>query len=112
MTVYERDRFYEEIKPFIYRFIEDKAFADELVEYQRFMIMYPEITCEEKCFGYDFSAYFDAVLGGNTAELQKKKTKIILDKKGFPLSWEDYARFIVWYGRKSGSNFYKFRKEV
>ena len=112
MTVYERDRFYEEIKPFIYRFIEDKSFADELIEYQRFMIMYPEISCEEKTFNYDFSAYFEAVLGGNNAELDQKATKIILDKKGFPLSWEDYARFIVWYGRKSGSNFYKFRKEV
>ncbi len=112
MTVYERDRFYEEIKPFIYRFIEDKSFADELIEYQRFMIMYPEITCEKKTFNYDFSAYFEAVLGENNAELEQKATKIILDQKGFPLSWEDYARFIVWYGRKSGSNFYKFRKEV
>ena len=112
MTVYERDRFYEEIKPFIYRFIEDKSFADELIEYQRFMIMYPEILCKDKTFNYDFSAYFEAVLSGNNAKLDPKATKIILDQKGFPLSWENYARFIVWYGRKSGSNFYKFRKEV
>lgn len=112
MTVYERDLFYEEIKPFVYSFIEDKSFADELLRYQRFLIKYPEIAGEEASFSYDFPSYFDAILGGIPAKLERKETKIILDKKGFPLSWEDYARFVVWYGRKSGSNFYKFRKEV
>ena len=112
MTVYERDRFYEEIKPLVRRFVSDIEFSDELIDYQKFMIKYPEITCEEKIFGYDFSSYFDAVLNSKNTALEKKQVKIILDKKGFPLSWEDYARFVVWYGRKSGSNFYKFRKEV
>ncbi len=112
MTVYERDRFYEEIKPLVYSFISDKAFADELLEYQKFLIKYPEISCEEKCFNYDFPSYFENALNSDNADLEEKEIKLVLDKKGFPLSWEDYARFVVWYGRKSGSNFYKFRKEV
>lgn len=112
MTVYERDRFYEEIKPLVYSFISDKVFADELLEYQEFLIKYPEISCDEKCFNYDFPSYFENVLNSDNADLEEKEIKLVLDKKGFPLSWEDYARFVVWYGRKSGSNFYKFRKEV
>lgn len=112
MTVYERDRFYEEIKPLVYSFISDKAFADELLEYQKFLIKYPEISCKEKCFNYDFPSYFENALNSDNADLEEKEIKLVLDKKGFPLSWEDYARFVVWYGRKSGSNFYKFRKEV
>lgn len=112
MTVYERDRFYEEIKPLIRKFVSDVDFADELIGYQKFMIKYPEITCEEKTFDYDFSSYFEGILNSDQTELEKNQVNIVLDKKGFPLSWEDYARFVVWYGRKSGSNFYKFRKEV
>lgn len=111
MTVYERDKFYEEITPLIYEFVEDKALADELIDYQRFLIKYPEITCEEKVFSYDFSTYFENALNGTPISLEKNKVKLTLEKTGFPLSWQDYARFVVWYGRKSGSNFYKFRKE-
>ncbi|MBQ8575884.1 MAG: cobalamin-dependent protein [Clostridia bacterium] len=111
MTVYERDKFYEEITPLIYEFVEDKALADELIDYQRFLIKYPEITCEEKVFNHDFSTYFESALNGTPISLEKNKIKLTLEKTGFPLSWQDYARFVVWYGRKSGSNFYKFRKE-
>ena len=111
MTVFERDRFYEEIRPFVSSFSADESVVDELVEYQRFLIKYPEITCEEKVFSYDFADYFEKVLNSANAQLNKKDIIMSLDKKGFPLSWEDYARFVVWYGRKSGSNFYKFRKE-
>ncbi|MEE1065234.1 MAG: hypothetical protein UH249_03785, partial [Acutalibacteraceae bacterium] len=94
------------------KFVSDVDFADELIDYQKFMIKYPEVSCEEKIFDYDFPSYFEGILNSDKTELEKNQVNIVLDKKGFPLSWEDYARFVVWYGRKSGSNFYKFRKEV
>lgn len=107
----ELDRFYDEIRSFLKRYFDDELLFENLFIYQKNVVKIPfkdkiDFTCR-----YNFKAYFSELLCGVTAVLKKEVTRNIIS----PIqcdSWTDYARFIIWYGRKDSRNIYLDEIEV
>ena len=53
-------------------------------------------------FGYDFYDYFKAIYANDYRALKKVDTKLNFNLVGVPQKFEDYAKKIVWYGRRGG----------
>lgn len=104
--IYQREIFYEEIKPFLASFDIPQDILNELLLYQRNMIKVPNKVETIFKTAYDFHSFFENKFIGKDDKLAKRKCTITVwdDKK--ISSWEDYARFVVWYGRKDSKNIY------
>ena len=101
-TVYESDKFYDEIVDFLKRFNIDGTVFDELLKFQRSIIKKPYDTHITITSKYDFLDYFNKLLDGKTAALVKNDVTAELCLRPFG-SWEMYAKVVVWYGRKDSS---------
>lgn len=101
-TVYEADRFYEEIVAFLKQFnISDDMF-EQVLDFQKNIVKKPYDTFVTIRSEYDFLTYFNAILDGKEAELVKTDTLSQFSVRPFE-SWEMYAKKVVWYGRKDSS---------
>ena len=101
-AVYETDKFFEEIAPFISQYFSDKEFFAELLEFQKKMLKQPFTKDFEIYTDYDFSLYFNNMLNGKNTILEKKKCRYLVSAKPFS-SWEEFARIVAWYGRKDSN---------
>lgn len=102
----EFDEFYSEIKDFLKGFFDDSELFENLFVYQKEVVKMPfkeriEFTC-----AYDFKSYFSSVLCGNHTGLKKVSCKNIVEKPVSCSSFKDYARYVIWYGRKDSRNIY------
>ena len=102
----EADRFYEEITPFLKSFFNDAALFDDLLNYQKSVVKLPFKEYIEFVCNYDFKDYFTNIICGEAVELKKKKCRNIIEKTVSCASWADYARYIIWYGKKDSRNIY------
>ncbi len=97
------DVFYEEITPFLKSFDIDETVFDELMKYQREILRLPakaEIICESD---FDFYNYFRRIYTGEYNPLEAKKNTVSVRFDDNITEWRDYAREIVWYGRRKGA---------
>ncbi len=102
--VYSLDDFYGEIKGFLENYFDDKDFFAQLMSFQKFMLKKPYDRSLEMTFDYNFFDYFSSIYKNKNAKLKRQENicKIQIQK---PFkSFEDYARFSVWYGRKEFGN--------
>ena len=87
---------------------------ENLFEFQRRMIRsdYRRGNFSFKC-DYNFGEYFRALYAGKKIELKQGQRKIHVSNPDSNFSGkEDYARRVVWYGRKGGARRYtQFREE-
>ena len=60
---------------------------------------------------YDFKNYFRNILCGNSASLECRKCVNFIPTVRCN-SWQDYARYVIWYGRKDSRNIYLDEIEV
>ncbi len=101
-TIYEADKFYEEISLFLKKYnIIDKIF-NELIKFQHSMMKMPHNQKLEISSEYDFFEYFNNLLNGKASRLNKKNVSAEICVKPFK-NWEEYAKVVVWYGRKDNS---------
>ncbi len=103
---YEIDRFYDEIKPFLKQYFSDTDVFESLYTYQKNVIKLPFIDKIEFTSDFDFKNYFSAILKGKHSPLETGKCHYIIDNTVKCDSWSDYARFVIWYGRKGSRNIY------
>ena len=112
-SIYHFDLFWAEILPFLETFPVEKDVFRQLVSYQREIICLPgrdEAVIESD---YDFYNYFENIYTGNYQPLQKKKNRLTITSWKTVRSWDDYAREIIWYGkRKSATLMTSFREHV
>lgn len=101
-TIYEADKFFGEITPFLLQFFEDKEFFSHLLEFQKKMLKQPFTTDFTINTEYDFNLYFNNLLNGKAAKLNKKNCVLTVQSKPFT-SWEEFARVVAWYGRKDSN---------
>lgn len=106
------DIFYSEIKDFLKSYFDNDNIFQNLFIYQKNVVKLPfkekiEFECD-----YDFRTYFSELLCGNTASLQKMHCKNTVKAPVRCDSWKDYARYIIWYGRKDSRNIYLDEIEV
>ena len=104
--VVEKEKFFKCIKPFLNRFFGNEALLDELLEYQSFCIKHWSPQMSEKTFSYDWKVYFDALLVNRNAVLKKETVTYRITPTETFGDIADYARKVVWYGRRGGRNIY------
>ena len=104
-TVYESDKFYGEIVPFLKKFgIENDVF-EELLSFQKNIMKKPfeeDFLFESK---YNLFDYFNDVLNGKKNRILNKPEKFSVKVNSFD-TWEKFARIVAWYGRKDSNNTY------
>ncbi len=94
-------RFYEELNAYTASYIQDDALCRDLMKYQSFVLRGMNDHEKEERFSYDFRAYFKALEEGVSAELIRRDTLCRCINRYGSLSPVEYAREIIWYGRKS-----------
>ncbi len=104
-TVYEIEKFYDEISVFLKKFNIDKTVFDNLFEFQKNMPKQPFAEKISFDVSYDFLNYFKNTLDGKKTVLESKPNTIRIDAKPFN-SWEEFAKIVAWYGRKDSNSTY------
>ena len=93
--------FYEEVRPFIESFGIDSDIADNIMRYQRNLMVTRGENNAFDDFDYDLYSYFKNALENKASPLIKKECRINFYADYAPDNWEDFARHIVWYGRRN-----------
>lgn len=104
--VSKKEEFYEEIRPFVNSLGIDAEVLNELIVYQNQLVKCINNPFDEKVYSYDFPSYFAAAFAGESIPLKKRKNIVTVTDKESYSSYSDYARFVVWYGRRGGKNIY------
>ncbi|NLO46149.1 MAG: radical SAM protein [Clostridiales bacterium] len=101
------DEFYDEILPFLHRwFDKDDSIFRQLLKYQQSVLKAPFRDDEEARFKYDFFGYFRSAYKNERVPLQKSENTLQIPFSSVPANWIDFAREIVWFGRKGDSNIF------
>ncbi len=103
----DRDLFYEETKPFLEKYFDDIELFEELLIYQKNIVKNPYSKGTVLSFSYDFYSYFSKIYKNSFTPLEKKKITIKIDSFDTPSDLPEYAKKVVWYGRKGGQNIIK-----
>ena len=99
--------FYEEICPFIEKYIDDEAMLNELMEYQKAVVKNPYRKNNTVSFSFDFYRYFSDIYSGRYQPLCQKNVTLNFDSSEVSHDFVEYARDTVWFGRKGGQNIIK-----
>ena len=103
----DRDLFYEETEPFLKKYFDDEKLFEELLSYQKNIVKNPYSEGTVLELDFDFYSYFSRVYKNVYVPLEKKKNTIKIDSSDTPSDLPEYAKKIVWYGRKGGQNIIK-----
>ena len=104
-TIYEIDRFYDEISSFLSSFGIEKEIFAQLLEFQRRMPKRPFTEQVSIDLSYDFLGYFLKALDGGHIPLEKTENTVTAQARPFN-SWADFARIVAWYGKKDSNSTY------
>lgn len=105
-AAFEAEKFYSEIKEFLSSFFDDSEIFENLFAYQQNVVKMPFTESIDFECGYDFKDYFSNLLCGTSAVLKKTPCRYTVPNPVKCNSWQDYARYVVWYGRKDSRNIY------
>lgn len=96
-----KDRFYNEIEPFLLSLGIDENIFSELLAYQKAVIRTPQHRIAEIHCKYNFYDYFLAVFSGDSTAVLLKKDNTVRVRIDNPVdSWKDYAREVVLYSNR------------
>lgn len=97
--------FFAEIKAFLSKYI-DVEILDELLNYQIFVLKKPEKG--SRCYygKHNWKDYFDLLIKNQKSELVKKDVKYMICDNEVPDTLPDYAKKVLWFGRRGGKNIY------
>ena len=99
--IYKLDEFYNEAKEFIKGFNIEEDVMNELMSYQKNTIVIPSSNNVTENYSYDWKNYFYNILANKEASLEKAETKLHFFAEDVPADWENYAKKIIWYGRRN-----------
>lgn len=111
LCAYDMDKFYDEIRKFLSRYC-DSEFLNELIKYQKSIIVLPDCNDKECSFDYDFYSYFSAVLSDEKTELIKKTSRYRYSAQIKTCNWDDYSRYVIWYGRRNGRSLFSNKPNI
>ena len=100
-AAFESGRLYDELPDFLMKYDIDAGLLSELIRYQRTIVHLPEAPPPCQSFAYDFPSFFAALFAGQHATLEKKRVTLLFPAQA-DISWPDFARENVWYGRRKG----------
>lgn len=102
---YELEDFCKDIEDFLDKYFSDKELFSQLLKFQKEMMKLPFVDRKSISFDYGFDEYFRNILSGKSVELERRKCEMHIETECIS-SWEEYAKKVVWYGRKDGKNVY------
>jgi len=98
--------FYREIKNFLKTYRLNDLLEKDLLDYQKNLMKLPFQVKKLIRSEYDFYHYFNCIYNGDYKPLEKSKICLnIHTDKAIP-TWEEYAREIVWLGRRDDAALY------
>lgn len=107
------ERFWKEIAPFLKNLRIEGELLSELILYQKFLVKLPGEKDEIFNFSYDFDSFFESAYKNQAKHLQKTSTLIKTITSSTPESVKEYAKELVWYGRRRGATLrHPARKEM
>lgn len=98
--------FYDEIEGFVSSLGIRPDILKELMHYQCAMIKTIDNLHDEGEYSFDFPDYFRKTLENRPEPLKQKRIRLVINDPETFDNWKDYARFVVWYGRRGGKNLY------
>ena len=98
--VSEKDSFYESIKEFLKPFFADEEILEELLRFQSFSLKEKQKKKLIEAFNYKWKEYFDSIFKNQQPVLLKEKVKYRICGVENYADSEDYAKKVIWYGRK------------
>lgn len=101
--VFDIDTFYNEASVFVKKYFDYEMFT-QLLTFQKMMLKQQKVKIPEARFDYNFFEYFSAVYKNGYIPLEKEKAVYSVKSVQYD-TFEDYARFSVWYGRKEFGSF-------
>lgn len=105
--VSEKKEFYDQIKEFLKKYIPEQSLLNDLIAYQKFVIKDINNESDSIVLNYDLKHYFDSVLYQNTiVPIKEEKVKYTFFDKNPTFSWPEYAKKVLWFGRRGGRNIY------
>ncbi|MBQ2842501.1 MAG: radical SAM protein [Clostridia bacterium] len=105
------EKFYDEMLPYLRSIIADEAVLSQLLVYQKAVLRRAGEESSECETEYDFYGYFKNIYVNKYSALQKGRFKTLFTDSNPVYSWEDFGKYVVWYG-KMGSKSYKDAVEV
>lgn len=99
--IYKLDEFYKEAKEFLLTFGIDSFVMEELMSYQKNLIVTPYGNDIKAQYCYDWKSYFYNILANRDAELEKREVTLRFFADDVPDDWKNYAKKIIWYGRRN-----------
>lgn len=103
------DTVQKEFEPFFVKYFKDNKLFCQLREYQQAVLRSCNKNDEHHIFDYDFPTFFEAIQNGQKATLNKEKAEYIFHASTDYRLWKDFAKDIVWYGRRKGDTHYSNR---
>lgn len=110
--VYHSEIFWDEIRPFLEKFEIEKDLFEELFNYQKTLVRLPDVSEVDIRSEYNFYKYFEAVNENADAELLRKKCRLHIKAHKEISSWEEYAREIIWFGKRYSATLLVNPREV
>lgn len=100
------DEFFEGTKEFLLSFDPSDPILLDVCVYQKSIVKQISKKRIDISLKYDFYSYFSNLYSGNYTKLKKIDNTLIIEDKLYVDNWEDYAREIVWYGRRDDDTLY------
>ena len=98
--IYNRDEFWKDIEDFVSSLgIEEDIFR-QLLHYQKAILRLPGVRNLTIDSEYDFYSYFENIYDDCYKPLEKKKTTLSIELEKQIDTWADYAREIIWFGKR------------
>ncbi len=104
--VRELEKFYDETEPFLRSFGIPEDLMEDLLFYQRNMIKRPGGVFAQKELRYNLHEFFTDIFKSREGKLLKMSNFLTIEDREPLDNWPDYARIVVWYGKKESKNIY------
>lgn len=111
----DRDRFYKEIMPFLDSLIQDAEMRDQLLDYQKALVIDPYQSSDPQFLGlkWNLHEFIQGVCQNEEPELKNELSVYLVQKEDFKGDLHRFGRH-VWFNRKGGNqtNTFKPRPEL
>ncbi len=98
--IYNREIFWNDIEDFVKSLGIDPQIYGELLNYQQKILRLPCTDKIEFESDYDFYNYFQRIYDDKYMPLENKKNRISVVLEKTIDNWSDYAREIIWFGKR------------
>lgn len=99
--------FYSETGSFLLSFDIDENIYNDILRYQTGILRLPNKQKSEMKLSYDWHGYFSDIYVNKYTPLRQRSCTLRAEDTNPVKSWSDFAREVVWYGRKKGDTFMK-----